>query len=248
MLMTATVGKFMSRLKVDHPVLSLAASLFLFYAVTGNALEPLADRPVTGSLGPEVMNPDEAGIGRLIRDVAFESVYGGKETLHAVLGDLGTVVVVRDPECPVSLRYGPRVSRLASHYQQQGFAFVFIYLNESLGPTTLAEDVGSLAAPAVYVGKGSHELGAELGVQSTGDVFLLDHAGQLVFRGAVDDQYGFGYTRDLPTRNYLRNALDAVLENRAIEIPAVTAPGCVIDADPRKDQLFQALPPGGALS
>ena len=68
------------------------------------------------------------------------------------------------------------------------------------------------------------------------------------YRGAVDDQYGLGYTRDFPSRHYLRDALDALRNGDEIETPATAAPGCYIDADPAKDRLFLDLPGGQIIS
>jgi len=79
-------------------------------------------------------------------------------------------------------------------------------------------------------------------VVSTGDAFLLDADNKLIYRGAIDDQYGFSYTRDAPTHNYLRNAMDDLLQGRPIKVQATSAPGCVIDADPAKDRLFPDIP------
>ncbi len=111
-----------------------------------------------------------------------------------------------------------------------------------------AEDARRLAIPGVYVDRGSFALAEALGVKSTGDVFVLDSEYRLRYRGAVDDQFGLGYTRDFPSRHFLRNALDALRDGDEIETPATAAPGCYIDADPAKDRLFQNLPGGQMVS
>ena len=81
-----------------------------------------------------------------------------------------------------------------------------------------------------------------------GEVFVLDTGHRLRFRGAVDDQYGLGYTKDVATRHYLRHALDALIEGEPVQTPATSAPGCVIDADPEKDRLFQPVADGQMIS
>lgn len=214
----------------------------LFFVSTSSALEPIESREPTFWLGPEKMEIQQAGIGKSIADIAFDRLYGGQGSLHSVSGNRGTVVFVRDPECPVSQRYGPRSAALARWYEDKGIGFVFIYLNNKLGADALLEDAKRLHTGGVLVGKGSFLLGDELQVASTGDSFLLDADNKLVYRGAIDDQYGFGYTRDTPTHNYLRNAMDALLQGRSIEVQATSAPGCVIDADPAKDRLFPDIP------
>ncbi|MBM3834170.1 MAG: hypothetical protein FJ403_13055 [Verrucomicrobia bacterium] len=52
----------------------------------------------------------------------------------------------------------------------------------------------------------------------------------LIYRGAVDDQYGLGYSRPAPQSRYLRDALDAMLAHQPPQVPATTAPGCVLEA------------------
>ena len=131
---------------------------------------------------------------------------------------------------------------MAKWYKDKGIRSVFIYLNNKLGAEALLQDAERLHTDGTLVGRGSFVLADQLQVVSTGDAFLLDADNKLVYRGAIDDQYGFGYTRDAPTRNYLRNAMDALLNGVSIEVPATTAPGCVIDADPAKDKLFPNIP------
>ncbi len=97
---------------------------------------------------------------------------------------------------------------------------------------------GGFDGPAYFLNGDTEALAKALGVQSTGDVFVLDDNMRLVYRGAVDDQYGLGYTKEAPTRRLLRSALNAVLDERPV--PATTAPGCYIDADPLSEP--QLLP------
>ena len=212
------------------------------------ALEPLRERTPSLTLGPEIMDNEEAGIGKLIPDQTLGYIDGGRAEFHHLGGDKGTVIVVRDPECPVSRRYGPRVADLARAYQSRGFSFVFIYLNENLPLAALNADKTALGAPGAYITGGVFELAERLGVESTGDVFVLDAQFRLQFRGAVDDQYGLGYTKEAPTQRYLHNAVDAVMHGQPVAIPAITAPGCYIDADPARDRLQPVFPNDGVLS
>jgi len=228
---------------------SMFAIVIGLVAVTQvSALEPLRERTPSLTLGPEIMDIEEAGIGKLIPDQTLGYLNGGTAGLHRLGGDKGTVIVVRDPECPVSRRYGPRVADLARAYQSRGFSFVFIYLNDNLPLARLNADRTALGAPGSYIIGGVFELAERLGVESTGDVFVLDARYNLRFRGAVDDQYGLGYTKEAPTQRYLHNAVDAVMQGQPVAIPAITAPGCYIDADPARDRLRPVFPNDGVLS
>lgn len=213
-------------------------ALFLMGAFLGgvaHALEPLDNRPSTDWFGPQGMDRVKAGIGKQIPDMALDQLYGGPVSLHDSGGKLGTVIFVRDPECPVSRAYGPRLARFARIYESQGINFLALYMNDQIGPTALAADTGGFAGPALFIGGDTSALGKVLGVKSTGDVFLLDAQQRLVYRGAVDDQYGIGYTREVPTNRLLEHALDAVIDGKPVAVPATTAPGCHIDTDPLEE-------------
>jgi hypothetical protein len=212
-----------------------------------HAIEPFDSTQATNWLGVEVINPEQAGIGKKIGDVPFFELHGHPSSLHQLSKSKGVVIVVRDPECPVSKRYGPRIAAMARYYIGKGFSFAFIYLNEHLDAAELEKDARDLQVSAAKIGKGSFAIAQALGVKSTGDVFVLDREYRLIYRGAIDDQYGFGYTQDAPTHNYLRNALEAELKSWPVATPATLAPGCIIDADPEKDDLLP-IPPDGALS
>lgn len=231
---------------------TLTASLLLALSMASLAesgpITPPTDRLPAIWLGPQSLDPVQAGIGRQVPDLAVRAIDGSSHSLYLASGRRGTIVVVRDPECPVSRSYGPRISSMAKHYTEAGFGFVFIYPSETLNGEQRRRDHETLGVQGIFVDKGSYAVADALGVKSTGDVFVLDSEFRIRYRGAVDDQYGLGYTRDIPTRHYLRNALDALKDGRKISTPATAAPGCHIDADPAKDQQVWPLPAGQMLS
>lgn len=213
-----------------------------------DAAQPPAGRQPSLQLSPQALEPDSAGIGRRIPRIPVIDLDGHRRTLFDHPRDTGTVVIVRDPDCPVSKRYGPRISRLAREYGDQGYHFVFVYPSAVLTHSQRLEDRERLQVSGTFIEQGSFALAANLGVRSTGDVFVMDGEHRLRYRGAIDDQYGIGYTRDFPTRQYLRNALDALGRGEGVPVSATAAPGCYIDADPRFDRFLAPLPGGQMLS
>jgi len=211
-------------------------------------IEPPGERTPTDWLGPQVLDPGKHGIGKRIADARLQKLSGGQASLHDLAGERGTVILVRDPQCPVSRVYGPRQAEMARLYGKKGFNFVVLYLSGQLGPAGLAGDASGFDGPAVFVKGDAQGLAGRLGLNSTGDVFVLDAQQHLRFRGAVDDQYGIGYTREFASRRLLRNALDALVDGRPVEVPATSAPGCHIDADPERMRPFQPWNPGEAVS
>ncbi|MGB5465737.1 MAG: hypothetical protein WBM84_06605 [Sedimenticolaceae bacterium] len=236
------------------PALRVAGlSALLSLSAPGAAAQPGPIAPPAGRtpsiwLGPKPLSAAEAGIGQRVQATDLRDINGQIHRLFERPGRAGTVVVVRDPGCPVSRRYGPRITQLATQYATAGFRFVFIYPRADLTTEQRLRDAATLAIPGIYAERGSFALAEQLGVKSTGDVFVLDAEHRLRYRGAVDDQFGIGYTQDFPTSHYLRNAMDSILHGDAVAVPATSAPGCYIDADPEQDRVFPPLPEGYILS
>ncbi|HEX8203672.1 MAG TPA: peroxiredoxin, partial [Isosphaeraceae bacterium] len=69
----------------------------------------------------------------------------------------------------------------------------------------------------------------QLSVERTCEVLVLDGAGRLRYRGAIDDQYHLRGRKDAPTRSYLTEALDAVLAGRTVAKPVTPVVGCPIE-------------------
>lgn len=176
---------------------------------------------------PRVRKASEAGVGRRVPAVPLRDPDGRP----VVLDDKPRALVIAcfGATCPLSHKFGPELARLEKDYGGRGVQFVF------LNPVATSKPAGSrkfaathqLASPVVH--DGADGLAGRLGAETTTEVFVLDAARTLVFRGAVSDQYGLGYSRDAPTRTYLRDALDAVLRGEAPQVAATTAPGCALD-------------------
>ncbi len=125
------------------------------------------------------------------------------------MGDKGLVVAIGGADCPVAQRYRPALSRLEESYRSRGIGFVSLDVKSTEGASF------------------AHALEAT----TTSEVFLFDRARTLRYRGAIDDQYGIGYSKPAPTRSYLPDAIDALLATGEVAVEATTAPGCVLAVD-----------------
>ena len=85
--------------------------------------------------------------------------------------------------------------------------------------------------PVVLAMSAGHAIGA-IAVVLYVLAIVLDAARTVVYRGAVDDQYGLGYALDAPRSAYLRAALADLLAGKTPAVSATTAPGCELDAAP----------------
>jgi thiol-disulfide isomerase/thioredoxin len=125
--------------------------------------------------------------------------------LQPLLADAKLLVVLFSaPECPVAKLYAPKLERLEKDWLAKG---VRLY------------SAASRDAALVRM----------LDARRTPEAFVLDPKGVVRYRGAIDDQYGIGYQRDAATRNFLADAIEALLAGKTPAVLATEAPGCPIE-------------------
>ena len=126
-------------------------------------------------------------------------------TVSIALQDVKVLVVAfSGRDCPVSKLYKPRLDKLSKDYAPKGVRILAVS----------SDDKG-------FVGL--------FGPERTTEAFVLDAKSVLRYRGAVDDQYGIGYTKDAPAKTYLVDAIEALLAGRMPPVAATEAPGCVVE-------------------
>lgn len=197
-------------------------------------LLPLGVNAADGSLveGPRILSSAPHEIGHRIADLPFLDTQGHRGQLSDFTQRQALVLALFGPECPISNRFGPELARLEKEYAAHDIAFLFVAVAADDSKAAIAAFVSKfhLQSPVLLDPEGN--LARALGAKTTTETFLLDRTRTLVYRGAVNDQYGLGYNREAPRQTYLRNALDALLQDRAPEIAATTAPGCALDLAP----------------
>lgn len=178
---------------------------------------------------PKRIKPGDAGIGRMIADVTFTDLDGKPRKLAEFTGGKATIIALVSPSCPVSKRYLPSLAQFSAEAKAKGASVLLVAPLATETPEQLrgAFADAKLAAPCALDPDGS--LCAALGAGVTTDVLVLDAKRTLVYRGALDDQYGLGYSLEAPRHRYASDALAAVLAGVSPAVAATEAPGCVLD-------------------
>ena len=194
-----------------------------------NATAGVAVAPESPREAPKILKPGERGVGRLIADLSFTDITGATGRFSEYRSAKALVIALTGTSCPLAKKYLPSLARLEKEFAAKGVAFLYVDPTATDTPAELRAAAQENGVKGRTVHDRDAQLVAALGAQTTTEVFILDAARTLVFRGAVDDQYGLGYSLDAPRATYLRDALDAILSGRRPAIAATEAPGCALD-------------------
>ncbi len=168
--------------------------------------------------------------GERVADVRFTDIDGKPGNLSSLGGTRGTVIVIRDAECPVSQRYAPRLVEFEKSYGPTGFNFVYVDATPHGAAEARANAAKYGLKGRVVLDTDKKLLGA-LRARSSSEAFVIDANGTLRYRGAVDDQYGITFHKDAVSKSWMRDALHAVIANKVVAEPMTDASGCMYDAD-----------------
>jgi hypothetical protein len=199
----------------------------------------LADIPANSTSGgdadaavrqaPRVLNAKDRNINRLVPNVEFQDVAGKTHRLGDLAKLKGLLIAVTSTSCPISRKYFPTLVQLARQQTADGLAVVLVNPIATDKPEAIRAAAIELGASGIYVHDSKNNLSRALQLTSTADAVLIDAARTVRYHGAVDDQYGFGYSLAAPRTTYLAAAIDEYRKGQPIAIAATEAPGCLLD-------------------
>ncbi len=142
------------------------------------------------------------------------------------LADYAGSIVVLDfwsAHCPWSQHYDGWLAEQAPLWAAAGIHLLAIASNADEDPALVATTAAErgLAFPILLDSGG--RVADAYGAETTPQIFVVDRAGRLAYRGAIDDR---SFRQRQATRSYLSDALEALAAGRQ-PVPAETPPyGC----------------------
>lgn len=187
----------------------------------------LAIAPViaAGSEAP----PINRGVGRPLANFKLRDTSGKPVSLYGFRGKQAAVIVFTGVDCPVGKLYMGRLAELAAKYEPRGVAFLAIDSNQGEDADRAARDAKEHGVSFPVLMDPGNVVADALLAERTCEALVLDGKARLLYRGAIDDQYGLDAHKEAPTHSYVADALDAILEGRPVATPATAVAGCPIE-------------------
>ena len=152
----------------------------------------------------------------------------GQKTLEKRLN----AYVFLSDECPMCQGYAPVLNQLAADFKDKGVDIIGVF------PNYYATDSSILAFKTEYsitfttIKDSAFQLTNRFNASITPQVFLENRGGELLYAGQIDNAYfRAGKRRGTTSENYLKTAIEAVLNNQKPTIEKTQSIGCVIVRD-----------------
>ncbi|RIV69977.1 thioredoxin family protein [Flagellimonas aequoris] len=152
-------------------------------------------------------------------------------SLQQVKGEKGTVVMFICNHCPFVIHVNPEISKLAKEYQAKGIGFAAISSNDVANypqdaPHLMKLKAGEEDYTFPYLYDETQKVAKAYDAACTPDFYLFDANLRLVYRGQLDDSRpGNGIPL---TGKDLKNAMDALLDDKPISVEQKPSLGCNI--------------------
>jgi len=145
--------------------------------------------------------------------------------LHRLSDSRGRIAVVNfwSCDCPHVIRTDAAMLAALARWGAD-ILLLTIASNANESPSALEAAARSRGLPTVLMDAG-HVVADAYAAQVTPEAFVVDRAGVLRYRGAVDD---VNFRQRVPTRFYLEEAVEALLAGHSLSIADVPAFGCSI--------------------
>jgi peroxiredoxin len=169
-------------------------------------------------------------IGDKLSKFSLLDTDGEKYTNFDFADKYALLIIVTCNHCPYSRIYWNRLHELAKKYEEDNLAMVAINSNDaSKYPADSYENMVKLAKeiklPYLYLHDEKQTVAKKLGARKTPEAFLFNNNRELVYKGAIDDNWEH---EKLVTRVHLEDALEYCLDGIDIDYPEIPAVGCSI--------------------
>ncbi|MFN3916758.1 MAG: thioredoxin family protein [Flavobacteriales bacterium] len=154
-----------------------------------------------------------------------------KVKLDVLKGEKGTVIMFICNHCPFVIHIREALVKLANDYIPKGIGFIAISSNDvekypEDSPQKMAELAKSQNFPFPYLYDETQEVAKAYSAACTPDFSIFDSTLSCVYRGQLDDSRP---ENGIPiTGNDIRNALNCLIENKAIDFEQKPSLGCNI--------------------
>ncbi len=181
----------------------------------------------------------DSAVGMRVDDFQLIDHTGAAHQLYYYDDASAIVLMTQGNGCPIVRNAMPALREVRDAYVDKGVVFFLLNSNLQDNAQTIAAEVEEFGFDMPVLVDENQLVGESLGVTRTAEVFVIDPASKrVVYHGPVDDRLNYQTQKGEAGHTYLADALDAHLKGEPVVVPAVEAPGCLVNF-PERDRREQ---------
>jgi peroxiredoxin len=185
------------------------------------ALPVISDASDLSDGGPRIEN-------FLLRDTA-----GAAYELYHQTNARAVVLIFTTTGCPIVQKSIPKIKELRDAFGPKGVVIWLINSNVADDAASIRDEARDFKIDLPILLDHSQSVARQLGAKRTAEaVCLRGGAWTVAYRGAIDDQFGYGTEKKHASHEYLRNALKNLLVGKKISPARTDFKGCLIQFEP----------------
>jgi peroxiredoxin len=163
-------------------------------------------------------------IGATAPDFKLPAIDGTTKTFASLKGAKGTVVIFIATQCPISNAYNERMEKLAQDFKDKGINVIGINSNNTEPMDAVKAHAAQHHFTFTILKDNGSKIADTFGAEHTPEAYLFDANNRLVYHGRIDNSRDAAQVQS----SELRDAINALLEGKAIAKAETKAFGCSI--------------------
>ena len=156
--------------------------------------------------------------------------HGAAHELYYLSDAAAVVIMVQGNGCPIVRNAWPTLKALKDEYSGKGVEFLMLNSNLQDDRDTIRAEAEAFGIDVPILVDETQLIGESLDLIRTAEVLIIDPDGwQIAYRGPLDDRLTYERQKAEAKEHYVRDALDATLAGRPVEVPRRDSLGCLIN-------------------
>ena len=181
----------------------------------------------TGRLSGEDAEQEQLKVGDRMPSFNLKDYQGNSFDSANLDGKKSTVVVFFGVECPLVKFYVPKLGELVKNNRDH-LQIIGLNSNRQDSITEITKFASDLKVNCPLLKDPANRVADAFGASRTPEVFLFDSNQELVYQGAIDDQFTYGKQKFKASNNYLADAVEAIKNRKAPKVQKTDTDGCII--------------------
>ena len=138
------------------------------------------------------------------------------------------VVAFMGTECPLVRLYARRLDGIREDFANKSVGLIAINSNQQDSIAEIQHFVRTHKIEFPVLKDVGNRVADQFNAERTPEIFVLNKSREIVYHGAIDDQFTYGIQKSKSRNNYLIDALTELTSGKPVTTPTTESVGCII--------------------